>query len=260
MMAVEIDRRQKKAESRALLRDAQVSEKSMVGLFLALNFALSVLMDFGGGAALFTQESPSLVGIFSAVLSFLLSLMLGIGFTLYCMAVRRGERAEYLTLFDGFSFAGRIIGLYLVVYIFVVLWSMLFLIPGIIAAYRYRWAFFNLCEHPELGVLEALRRSKRQTFGYKAQLFFLDLSYLGWAILGNLPSLLFGIYLGYTGQAALASSLPVSLGSALWSSIILFFYIAPYRVTELGYFEIAKQTSGADGTQTPPSADSPENF
>ena len=102
---------------------------------------------------------------------------------LYCMAIRRGERAEYLTLFDGFSFVGKIILLDIISGFFIVLWSMLFLIPGVIAAYRYSFASFNLYENPGIGVMEALDMSKRQTLGYKSQLFTLDLSYLGWSLL-----------------------------------------------------------------------------
>lgn len=47
--------------------------------------------------------------------------------------------------------------------VFIALWSMLLIVPGIIAAYRYRFALYNLCENPELGVMEALAMSKAQT-------------------------------------------------------------------------------------------------
>ncbi|MBQ5739171.1 MAG: DUF975 family protein [Oscillospiraceae bacterium] len=93
----------------------------------------------------------------------------------------------YGSLFDGFSFAGKIIGLTLVMALFVWLWSLLFIIPGIIAMYRYSFALYNLCENPELGVMEALELSKQQTRGYKMELFLLQLSFFGWALLASLP-------------------------------------------------------------------------
>ena len=68
---------------------------------------------------------------------------------------------------------------------------MLFILPGIIAAYRYRFAVYNLLENPDVGILEALRMSKWQSNGYKFQLFALDLSYLGWDLLADLPALVF---------------------------------------------------------------------
>ena len=179
MLFEHIDRKQCKWEAAELLREAQVSPKAMTALYMALLILLNLF--------------SSLVdtGFFSVFLSILVSLMstvLAAGFALYCMAVRRGERAEFLTLFDGFSFVGKLILLSIVVDLFVFLWSLLFIVPGIIAAYRYSFAFYNLYEDPGIGVMEALEMSKRQTLGYKAQLFTLDLSYIGWNLLATLPS------------------------------------------------------------------------
>ena len=50
-------------------------------------------------------------------------------------------------------------------YIFISLWTLLLVVPGIVAAYRYRFAMLNLCENPEIGVMEALNMSKAQTAG-----------------------------------------------------------------------------------------------
>ena len=107
MMAELIDRKRLKAEMRELLSTAQVSPRGMAALYLGLAMVLGVL-DYlsGGGNAVLDRN---LVGIFVYVLTTLLTAVLGAGFSLYCMAVRRGERAEYLTLFDGFSFVGKLI-------------------------------------------------------------------------------------------------------------------------------------------------------
>ena len=59
-----------------------------------------------------------------------MSMVLASGFVMYCMAIRRGERAEYLTLFDGFSFVGKVILLNIVIYLFTFFWSLLFVIPA----------------------------------------------------------------------------------------------------------------------------------
>ncbi len=79
-----------------------------------------------------------------------------------------------MPLFDGFGFVGKIVLLNLVMAVFIALWSMLLIVPGIIATYRYRFALYNLCENPELGVMDALNMSKQQTRGYKLDLFVLD--------------------------------------------------------------------------------------
>jgi hypothetical protein len=197
------------------------------------------------------------------------------------MAIRRGERAEYLTLFDGFSFVGKVIGLNIVMGFFIVLWAMLFVIPGIIAMYRYRFALYNLFENPGIGVMEALDMSKRQTQGYKSQLFMLDLSYIGWGILASIPAIIYSSiatqqmlqnglmdYAGAgIGSGAIAGTISATISAAsfdvspvlnalslsdwiwtlvigLWSLVVSLFYLPDYQCVELGYFEIAKSTSG----------------
>ena len=99
------------------------------------------------------------------------------------------------TLFYGFSIAGKVILLEIVAGIFIFLWSLLLIIPGIIATYRYRFALYNLLENPDLGILEAINLSKEQTYGYKWQLFVLDLSFLGWLILDVFTMGFLGIWL-----------------------------------------------------------------
>ncbi|MDO4315344.1 MAG: DUF975 family protein [Oscillospiraceae bacterium] len=265
MTAELIDRKQLKADARALLAEAEVSPKGMVALYLGLCLVLNLLVSFSGNAGL--------LGTFVNILTTLLGWVLGAGFVLYCMAVRRGERAEFLTLFDGFSFVGKIIGLNIVMSLFIFLWSMLFAVPGIIAAYRYRFALYNLYENPGIGVMEALNMSKRQTLGYKGQLFALDLSYLGWSLLASVPALVYAgaVYwnmlqsvLAYTGGPLLMDTaaylgLPDwawTLIIGLWSLAAALFYLANYQCVELGYFETAKRTSGV-GEGAAPRQESP---
>ncbi len=254
MMAQIIDRRRLKAEMKDVLRGAQVSPKAMTALYLLIVLAMDLADQFAAGDAVSVTDR-NLLGIFVYVLVNLLGGLLGAGFVLYCMAVRRGERAEFLTLFDGFSFAGKVIGLTIVRSCFIMLWSMLFVIPGIVAAYRYRFALYDLCEDPDLSILDAIEMSKRQTRGYKSQLLLLDLSYLGWSALSILPILLHDSYiysqLLLNEGAVFAVSMvpPLSLlgwvlVGGVWSTVVSMFYLPVYQCTELGYFEAAKQTSG----------------
>lgn len=67
--------------------------------------------------------------------------------------------------------------------IIVFLWSLLFIIPGIVANYKYYFATQILEDNPELSVKEALRLSKEMTQGSKSELFLLDLSFIGWYFL-----------------------------------------------------------------------------
>ena len=148
---------------------------------------------------------PALVVLFVSVVCALLNMVLEAGVSLYHLGIRRGEEMPYVTLFDGFSFAGKIILLSIVQYIFVFLWTLLFIVPGIVAAYRYRFAILNLCENPEIGVMEAINMSKAQTAGFKWQLFVLDLSFIGWALLASLTLGILNIWLlPYIAQSNIA--------------------------------------------------------
>lgn len=275
-MAEYIDRRVLKAESKTLLADAQVSPKAMTALYLGLILVLNVVSTLTG--------SEGILSTFVTILTSLMALVLHAGFVLYCMAIRRGERAEFLTIFDGFSFVGKIIALNIITFVFVFLWSMLFVIPGVIASYRYRFARLNLYENPEISVMEALALSKRQTFGYKGQLFILDLSYLGWSLLSSLPALFYHSNFYYetfrqtadqiVGASTIAAlpldavaavALPAiawTLIMGLWQLVVSVFYYPHFLCTELGYFETAKRTSGtsAYSSRRPPWNDGPDNM
>lgn len=67
--------------------------------------------------------------------------------------------------------------------LFVFLWSLLFVIPGIIASYRYYMTPFILCENPGMTAREAIRESKELMKGNKWRLFCLEFSFMGWELL-----------------------------------------------------------------------------
>ncbi len=77
--------------------------------------------------------------------------------------------------------------------LFIALWSLLFVIPGIIKAYSYRMVPYILSENPGISGMEAIRRSKEMMRGHKWNAFMLDLSFLGWAILTVLTADIVGV-------------------------------------------------------------------
>ena len=90
------------------------------------------------------------------------------------------------TLFDGFKddFSGTFL-LGLLINIFTFLWSLLFVIPGIVKAYSYSIAYYIKADHPEYGWKECISESRRIMNGNKLNLFLLDLSFIGWIIVGS---------------------------------------------------------------------------
>lgn len=70
--------------------------------------------------------------------------------------------------------------------LFVFLWSLLFLIPGIIKSYEYRFVAYIVAENPGIDYKTALAVSRDMTYGHKGAMFVLDLSFIGWFLLGGL--------------------------------------------------------------------------
>ena len=78
----------------------------------------------------------------------------------------------------------------LLVNIFTALWTLLFIIPGIIKGYAYAMTPYILAENPNIKPMQAINLSCRMTKGHKLELFVLGLSFIGWYMLGALA---FGI-------------------------------------------------------------------
>ncbi len=70
--------------------------------------------------------------------------------------------------------------------LWVFLWTLLFIVPGIVKAFSYSQMFFILAEYPDIGVRKAMQISKTMTKGNKGDLFVMCLSFIGWEILAAL--------------------------------------------------------------------------
>jgi uncharacterized membrane protein len=107
----------------------------------------------------------------------------------YCMAYLAFVRTRQMRLsqlFDGFSqFVNAFIA-YLLRIIFVILWALLLIIPGVIAALAYSMTFFILADNPGMEGLTAITKSKELMRGRKWKLFCLGCRFIGWALLGIL--------------------------------------------------------------------------
>lgn len=115
-------------------------------------------------------------------------LSLGLIFIYLDVCAKKG--VEVGRLFAGFQKMGDAIVLTLLITIFTFLWSLLFVIPGIIKGISYSQSYFILAENPDMTASEALNESKRIMDGHKWEYFVLQLSFLGWTILASLT---FGI-------------------------------------------------------------------
>jgi uncharacterized membrane protein len=113
--------------------------------------------------------------IFFKILLALFTMILNYGYyAVYSLSLSRLRDADIRSFFAGFERPVRIIAVQILMSVFILLWSLLFLIPGIVAAYRYRLALYLMADDPELGAMDAIRQSKVLMNGYKGQAFVLD--------------------------------------------------------------------------------------
>ncbi|MCR5252446.1 MAG: DUF975 family protein [Treponema sp.] len=113
----------------------------------------------------------------------------------YLKMSRSPEPVHISDFFDGMNNWARAIFAELWQFIWVMLWSLLFIIPGIIKAISYSQTMYIVAEYKSVSIPKALRISKIITYGNKADLFVMYLSFLGWAILATIPAGLGYIFL-----------------------------------------------------------------
>ncbi|MBD5086242.1 MAG: DUF975 family protein [Clostridiales bacterium] len=111
---------------------------------------------------------------------------LEVGINKISLNVVRSENVEIVTLFDGFKDYTRAVVLWITNQIFTFLWTLLFIIPGIIKSLSYSMSYFILLDNPEMSANDARKKSMEMMDGNKWRLFCLELSYIGWMLLSVL--------------------------------------------------------------------------
>jgi uncharacterized membrane protein len=108
---------------------------------------------------------------------------ISVGMAIFALALSRNQNPQFSQIFEGFQKFGVALGAYLLMILFVFLWLLLLIIPGIIAAYAYSQIFYIIVEDANIGPLQAIRKSKEMMRGNKWKLFCLNLRFIGWALL-----------------------------------------------------------------------------
>jgi uncharacterized membrane protein len=180
---------QLKRQARQSLQGKWGVAVSLMFVYLMLNTVAPVIAEVGvsGGwdAWLRQTDPPVAVGLFKLLYSLAL-IPFGIAVYWEFLEAYRGQKLDIANTFAVYGqgkLSLKLIGTSILFGIFVFLWSLLLLIPGIIKSLAYSQAFFLLKDHPEYGALEAIRESRKRMKGYKRKLFLLYLSFIGWGIL-----------------------------------------------------------------------------
>ncbi len=155
------------------------------------------------GALILSAVSFTIIG------SLLLAGAIEFGYCAYLITVTRNKDSDFGKLLSGFNRFGDVCITGILKWLFTGLWSLLFVIPGIVKSYSYAMTMYIMQDHPELSGNDAITKSRQMMDGHKFDLFILDLSFIGWYLLG-----------------------------ALTFGILIIFYVEPYRqVTRTNFYE-----------------------
>ena len=176
-----MDRKQLKAQAKAQI-------KGKLGILIAVTLIIGAITS----AATFLANLIPGVGLVVSIIvtpAFALSTI-----RIYLFVVRGGipEIKDSFSGFDDFFSAFKVT---LLVGLYTFLWSLLFIIPGIVKGYSYSMAMYVLADNKGKSAKECIAESKAMTNGHKMELFVLDLSFIGWYLLSALTCGLALLYL-----------------------------------------------------------------
>ncbi len=127
-----------------------------------------------------------IIPIVGPIASLIISGPFALGFAVFSLSISRNQDAKLEQIFQGFNNFGTALGAYLLMNLFALLWMLLLIIPGYIAAISYSMTFYILADDNSIGAMDAIDKSKKMMDGYKWKFFCLSLRFLGWALLCGL--------------------------------------------------------------------------
>ena len=156
----------------------------VIAIMLVVGAISAVASEIAGVAYLFVV-GPLSVGV--------CTVMLGL--------FRKGD-TRFADMFAGFKHYPTNLVTGLLVNLFTFLWTLLFIIPGIVKSYAYAMTYYIQHDHPEMSGRDAINASQKMMYGHKGDLFLLDLSFIGWYLLVILTCGVLSIYVTPYHQAA----------------------------------------------------------
>jgi len=184
----------------------------MSGANVSFEYAGQTIISTGGGLnseveALIVGSTIyiALAAIAMAVVYFLLGSIVEVGYSRFNLELVDRHDPSFDALFAYFSCWKTAAAARFLKSLYTLLWSFLFIIPGIFAIYSYAMTGYILAEHPELTASEAIDCSKQMMSGNRWRLFCLQFSFIGWDILCSFTLGIGGLWLNPYKQATTAA-------------------------------------------------------
>jgi len=161
-----------KTENLILMQMARESLKGKWGLAigtLIVYFLITVVLQ--------------IIPIIGPIAMLILTGPLSVGLAIFSLSISRNKEAKLEQIFKGFNNFGTAFVAYILMVVFIVLWALLLIIPGIIAAISYSMTFYILADDDKISPMDAIDKSKKMMDGYKLKYFYLGLRFFGWGLL-----------------------------------------------------------------------------
>lgn len=182
--------------NRAELKAAAKEQiRGKIGILFVISLIIGVIS--GGLGA---------IPVVGSVASIVVSAAFTLSMAIIYINVVKGQHPTVGDAFSGFNDLWSAFKVTFLTGLFTTLWSLLFVIPGIIKAIAYSMAPYILAENPGKPALECIEESKRMTQGHKMELFVLSLSFIGWALLCGITFGIAYIWVGPYMQATFVNA------------------------------------------------------
>jgi len=187
--------------------------------------------------------------VFELFFTYLFGAILAFGLAVVVLkAIRDDEKSWFSDAFGGYRRPLEVTWFLVLMNLRVFLWSLLLFIPGLVAIYRYRQAWYVKVENPDWSASRCLAESGKMMKGYKWRAFEFDCSYLGWFLL-LIVSVSTGtiLTLSFSGNSVLAAA----GGMVVFASLALFAYVVCYYFVGRAVFyrEVKAQQPPAEKTE-----------
>lgn len=187
-----------RAEARRALHGNWAVAALLVFVYILIAGLLNVTITLPFGNNVVLSNSSSLIGT-------IIAMPLVWGLYVSFLELYRGKELEFGPLFSGYS-QSRVWSTMILKMIYIILWALLLIIPGIIKSYSYALTEFIMKDNPEMKNNAAIEKSMEMMQGRKFDLFVLDLTFLGWYLLACIFTLGIGVLwvapYNYTARAA----------------------------------------------------------
>lgn len=139
----------------------------------AVVYLILIVVSFGVG----------MIPVLGIIGQLLIAGPIALGTAMVYLSASKGGDIKPAGAFEGFNHFVNAFVAYVLVVLFTLLWTLLLIIPGIIASYAYAMTFFVLAENPDMPARDAIAKSKMLMKGNKWKLAFLSFRFIGWSIL-----------------------------------------------------------------------------